>query len=59
MNPAFLRTDPNLALPVNNLTTLASDYNWVEEMALLTRHGLPDALRIWQTRIEIACEVRF
>ena len=54
MNP-----DLNFALPVNNLTTLASDYNWVEEMALLTRHGLPDALRIWQTRIEIACEVRF
>ena len=44
MNPALLGTDLNL--PMNNLTTLASDYNWVEEMALLTRQGLPAALNM-------------
>merc|ERR1719500_2136414 len=33
----FLGTELNVPEPVNNLTTLASDYNWVDEMALLTR----------------------
>ena len=49
MNSALSGTDLNL--PVNNLTTLASDYNWVEEMALLTRQGLPAALNIYVIHI--------
>merc|ERR550519_463137 len=37
MKPAFLGNELDAPQPVNNLRTLASDYNWVEEMALLTR----------------------
>ena len=43
MHPALLGTDLSIPPPVNNLTSLASDFNWVEEMALLTRQGLSGA----------------
>ena len=36
----MMNRELNVAEPVNNLTTLASDYNWVEEMALITRQGI-------------------
>ena len=44
MNPTFLGTELNVFEPVNSLTTLASDYNWVEEMALLTRQGFASCI---------------
>ena len=37
----IMNRELNFPQPVNNLSTLASDYNWVEEMALLTRQELP------------------
>ena len=44
MHPALLGSDLSIPPPVNNLTSLASDFNWVEEMALLTRQGLSGAV---------------
>jgi len=46
MHPALLGTDLSIPPPVNNLTSLASDFNWVEEMALLTRFH-PDNRVMW------------
>ena len=37
----IMNRELNFPQPVNNLSTLASDYNWVEELALLTRQELP------------------
>ena len=56
MNPTLLGTELNVLEPVNNLTTLASDYNWVEEMALLTRQGCQ--LQIHMKKV-VGSEVRF
>ena len=56
MNPTLLGTELNVLEPVNNLTTLASDYNWVEEMALLTRQGCQ--LHINMKKV-VGSEVRF
>ena len=49
MNPALSGTGLHIPPPVNNLITLASDYNWVEDMALLTRQGLPATLHCTYT----------